>query len=67
MPPASLLSSGQKQQHPLTCEDIPAALHSMHAPTQGESLTKIPLANVSSRGSSKDKLGILDNVLEEWE
>lgn len=32
-----------------------------------ESLTKIPLANVSSCGSSEDKLGIFDNVLEEWE
>lgn len=32
-----------------------------------ESLTKIPLANVSSCGSFEDKLGIFDNVLKEWE
>lgn len=39
----------------------------MNIPTQGESLTKIPLTNVRSGGSSKDKLGIFDNVLQQWD
>lgn len=37
----------------------------MNTSTRGEPLTEIPLTNVSSGGSSKDKLGVFDNVLQQ--
>lgn len=39
----------------------------MNVSTEVESLTKIPLANVSSCGSSNNELGVFDNVLQEWD
>lgn len=67
---SSTAPSSSEGQHPLLCEDTAAALmvcRHEHIHPGASPLTKIPLTNVSSGGSSKDKLGVFDNVLQQWD